>query len=480
MKSVDNICSKQVLVNAVCTASDLINPKLIRLVVASLPLLLGLLVLPATVVAQDQDDEAGFQSLLNGKDLSGWNVLPTPEDKRKMLAQRAKTGGKGPVWTIVDKKVLLDNKTQTDDGRFVAKDGMLVVMAPPEKRRIQTLFTQAEFPGDFVLKVEFRASENADSGVFIRGKQLQCRDYLRAGPYKKLKQFNVGGWNQLEIQVKGRLAQCFCNGEQLEKDFVLPETGPIGVEGDRGQLEYRNFRIRKMSTMSVPKRQAEMSLPTKDGGKIDYLLYLPKGYSANSDQKYPLMLFLHGRGESEGPLARVASWGPPKFVARGDQLPFILVSPQCPAETEWESKQMVAKLFQLLDHAEKTWHVDSQRIMLTGLSMGGSGTWRLAAEQPHRFAAIAPVCGVGKPGDSEVLKTMPTWVFHGSEDAAVPIAESVQIVDAIKKAGGESIRFTVLEHVGHNSWSAAYATPELFEWMLKQRSVRHQQPKQKH
>ena len=116
---------------------------------------------------------------------------------------------------------------------------------PPEGRKIQHFWTQREFPNDFVLKLEFRTTPDADSGIFLRGKQLQCRDYLLAGPYKQLKQYKAGDWNEVVVTVKGTSAHCTCNGEVLEADLQIPETGPIGLEGDRGQLEYRRIRIKE-------------------------------------------------------------------------------------------------------------------------------------------------------------------------------------------------------------------------------------------
>ena len=95
-----------------------------------------------------------------------------------------------------------------------------------------------------MLKLEFRATPNADSGIFLKGKQLQCRDYLLAGPYKELKNYKPQQWNEVEITVKGNVARCLCNGEVLEEAFPIPATGPIGLEGDRGQMEYRNLRIK--------------------------------------------------------------------------------------------------------------------------------------------------------------------------------------------------------------------------------------------
>jgi predicted peptidase len=170
----------------------------------------------------------------------------------------------------------------------------------------------------------------------------------------------------------------------------------------------------------------------------------------------------------------VAKWGPPQLVARGDEFPYILVSPQCPTEDQWRSDTQQTALVELLDHVVATYPVDKDRVYLTGLSMGGYGTWRLAADHPARFAAAAPVCGGGDPDNAAKLKSLPLWVFHGDQDTAVPFHRSVEMVEAIRAAGGERVRFTTLEHVGHNSWSAAYATPELYDWFDKQRASKNQ------
>ena len=118
-----------------------------------------------------------------------------------------------------------------------------MVATPTEGRRIQQLWTTRQFPSDFTLKLEFRATPNADSGVFLREPQLQCRDFLLAGPWKELKNYRPGDWNELVVEAKGSTARCTCNGEVLEEAFKLPPTGPIGLEGDRGQMEYRRIRI---------------------------------------------------------------------------------------------------------------------------------------------------------------------------------------------------------------------------------------------
>ena len=166
--------------------------------------------------------EPGFVSLTNGKDLSGWRLA----ESKSAPAQDD-----------------LEGKNSTSDGRYVAIQNRIVVTTPAEGRRIQQLYTKKEFPNDFTLKLEFRATPNADSGVFVRQPQLQCRDYPLAGPYKNLKNYRPGDWNELIVTVKDNVAHCTCNGEVIEEGFKLPATGPIGLEGDHGQMEYRRIRI---------------------------------------------------------------------------------------------------------------------------------------------------------------------------------------------------------------------------------------------
>jgi hypothetical protein len=181
--------------------------------------LLGLvMVAPCRVVlgADNFKLEPGYISLFNGKDLTGWGY---------------KTNN-------------FDGKTASSDGRYSVKDGNLVVN-PREPRLMQILWTTREFPKDFHLKLEFRAAVNADSGIFIRKPQLQCRDYLVAGPYKELKKYKPQDWNEIEVTVKDGVAHCTCNGEVLEAAMKVPETGPIGLEGDRGQMEYRRIRLKE-------------------------------------------------------------------------------------------------------------------------------------------------------------------------------------------------------------------------------------------
>ncbi|MFO0976908.1 MAG: GDSL-type esterase/lipase family protein [Planctomycetaceae bacterium] len=200
------------------------------------------------IMDTEQDNfvpEDGFTSLFNGKDLTGWGFRVTPEATRTSAKKWMASDPDGVVWPFVDEPISFDGKTMSSDSRYRAIHGRLVVATPPEGRRIQQLYTTEEFSGNFTLKLEFRATPNADSGVFIREPQLQCRDYPLAGPYKTLKNYKAGDWNELVVEVRDGVAYCTCNGEVIEQAMKVPATGPIGLEGDRGQMEYRRIRIRR-------------------------------------------------------------------------------------------------------------------------------------------------------------------------------------------------------------------------------------------
>ena len=203
-----------------------------------------------------------------------------------------------------------------------------------------------------------------------------------------------------------------------------------------------------------------------------YLLYLPDKYQA-SKKNWPLILFLHGAGERGNDLSKVEVHGPPKLVAKeGRDFPFVIVSPQCPADDWWGSALQIAALGALLDDVVLRYRIDRRRIYVTGLSMGGYGTWSLAVAHPNRFAAIAPICGGGNPDNAASIAHLPVWVFHGAKDEAVPLFKSQEMVKALRKAGGKP-KLTVYPNAGHDSWTAAYGKPSLYEWFLQHsRSVK--------
>jgi predicted peptidase len=207
--------------------------------------------------------------------------------------------------------------------------------------------------------------------------------------------------------------------------------------------------------------------------KAQYLLYLPKEYGKDPGKKWPLILFLHGAGESGSDLEKVKVHGPPRLITEGKELPFIVVSPQCPEGNArqpgswWDPATLNALLDEVIAHHQ----VDEERVYLTGLSMGGYGTWNLATTSPHRFAAIAPICGGGLPRFTSRLRAMGIWVFHGAKDPVVKLNESEEMVEALK-AAQIPVKFTVYPEATHDSWTETYNNPELYEWFLQHRRSR--------
>ena len=196
--------------------------------------------------------------------------------------------------------------------------------------------------------------------------------------------------------------------------------------------------------------------------QLDYWLYLPKDYGTEG-KTWPLLMFLHGAGERGSDLNQVLVHGPAKLASQGKDFPFIIISPQCPKGHWWGNK--VDELIALCDHVADSYAVDKDRLYITGLSMGGYGTWALIQRHPDKFAAAAPICGGGDTSLAKhYMKDIPIWVFHGAKDNAVPIRKSEEMVEALKQGGNENVKFTVYPEAGHDSWTETYNNPELYEW----------------
>jgi len=196
--------------------------------------------------------------------------------------------------------------------------------------------------------------------------------------------------------------------------------------------------------------------------ELDYLVYLPEDYG-KEQKAWPLMVFLHGAGERGHDLDLLKRHGPPKLVSEGEDLPFIILSPQCPKGKWWPN--MCEHIMALIDEAVENYQIDENRIYLTGLSMGGYGTWMVANAYPERFAAIVPVCGGGHPLTARNLKNIPIWAFHGAEDSVVPLLRSQEMVDAVNGAGGHA-KLTVYPKANHDAWTKTYNDKKLYEWFL--------------
>ncbi|HZK82535.1 MAG TPA: prolyl oligopeptidase family serine peptidase [Humisphaera sp.] len=272
-------------------------------------------------------------------------------------------------------------------------------------------------------------------------------------------------------------------------DFALADDICIGVPAETNIVAERNRRVAaEVNSVQFASFRSEFSSGAKvcadapaeakpEPGqhpetfqkeitiKLDYLLSIPTDYNKEATKKWPLILFLHGSGERGSNIDKVKQHGPPKIVDKDKDSvlakEFIVVSPQCPAGQWWKGDDLIA----LLDDVQKRYHVDDDRVYVTGLSMGGFGTWELGSAYPDRFAAIAPMCGGGRPELARRMKNLPIWVFHGEADGAVPFARSVEMVEALKKAGND-VKFTSYPGVGHDCWTQSYANPELYTWFL--------------
>ena len=212
--------------------------------------------------------------------------------------------------------------------------------------------------------------------------------------------------------------------------------------------------------------QGELQTVTKES--LRYYLYYPEEYFSSGNEKFGLLLFLHGGGESGGEIGRVKENGPPKLLAEGKQFPFLVLAPQNPHEKKWWNTHAV---MQLLDSVVASSRVDERRIYLTGLSRGGSAAWELATQYPNKFAAMAVVCGMAPlPYAHWIEKEMPIWVFHGEKDEVIAVEESDQMVDKLREMGYK-VRYTKYKDVGHNAWDRAYTTDSLYTWLTEQKRI---------
>jgi len=202
-----------------------------------------------------------------------------------------------------------------------------------------------------------------------------------------------------------------------------------------------------------------------DGKAVPYVLFVPHDYKG--DKPYPIILFLHGSGERVGGTKEPVAVGIGTAIKKREKdFPFLVLIPR--AERTWQASSPDAKrALAMLAEVEKDYKVDRKRVYLTGLSMGGFGTWSLAIAHPDKWAAIVPVCGRGDTKQAAKIKDIPCWCFHGDADPAVKVEGSRKMIAALKEAGGQP-KYTEYPGVGHNSWDRAYGNKELYEWLLKQ------------
>ncbi|QEH35346.1 Carboxylesterase [Aquisphaera giovannonii] len=236
-------------------------------------------------------DEPGFAPIFNGKDLSGWRQGDAD----------------------------LAGKAASADGRFAVRDGVLVISGSNDRPpRMAEIDTAEDYDGDFTLRLEFRASRDANSGLHLRDKafphQLQIRDYPRVGPYKALRNYNDGGWNAIEVAVAGDKARCTCNGEVLESALAIPEKGPLSLQSEINVVEYRNIRVRREDRPFEVRRDIPYASPAQERQVLD--VYSPKGAKGR-----PVVFWIHGGGWVVGDKSDVQA-KPRAFTEKG----FVFVS----------------------------------------------------------------------------------------------------------------------------------------------------------
>ena len=232
-----------------------------------------------------------------------------------------------------------------------------------------------------------------------------------------------------------------------------------------------NFSVHCRAEMPAAGKQVPSSTTVKvkaDGetreATLRYWIYLPNEYDAKPSEKWPLVLFLHGSGERGDDIEKVKIHGPPKLAGQGKEFPFVLVSPQCPTGSRWNAEE----LDQLVDELTKALRIDRQRLYVTGLSMGGSGTWSLISAQPDKYAAAMPLCGRGDLEAAEKIAKTPIWVLIGDKDRADTVQNCRDMAAALKKAGGD-VKLTVYPDLPHDCWTVTYDNPEVYEWLLAHR-----------
>lgn len=199
---------------------------------------------------------------------------------------------------------------------------------------------------------------------------------------------------------------------------------------------------------------------------MDYLLYLPDNFESKPEKQWPMLVFLHGSGERGSDLEKVKVHGPPKLIAQGQPMPFVVLSPQCPSNTDWDTET----LFALIKQVASRYRVNEKKVYLTGLSMGGAATWDLAMAYPDYFAAIAPVCGPvnrNYPEKAAELKDLPIIAFHGAMDDVVPVSGAAEMIKRLQDIGNPAV-IVIYPDANHDSWTATYDNPELYQWFLEQ------------
>ena len=243
-------------------------------------------------------------------------------------------------------------------------------------------------------------------------------------------------------------------------------------KNDRVTMDVQSGNDDNFRTMVAPE-ESPLQMITGENELYNYVLYLPEGYDpADTETKWPVIFFFHGIGERGDDLTKLLPYGPLRYINKGGKLDAIVIAPQCPADSHWaDDDKEEHKLVQFVPQMTEKYNIDTSRMYLTGLSMGGRCTWKLALAMPDAFAAIAVVCGRTNTYQFETIQDMPIWMFHGAQDGTVDFSNVNSILKRLHEKEHSYYKLTVLPHGGHEIWHTIYDSPEVYEWLLSQTLV---------
>ena len=197
---------------------------------------------------------------------------------------------------------------------------------------------------------------------------------------------------------------------------------------------------------------------------LKYRISFPKNFDKKKNQLWPIIIYLHGAGERGSNLGKLDNYGLFPYIKSVENFPFVVFAPLCPENEVWDFQYK--NIMSCLDHISDDYKIDSKKVYLTGMSMGGQATWNFAIYEPTKYAAIAPVCGcIASPNTCLKLNKTPIWTFHGKKDESIPFSESERLVNILKPINKE-LNFTIYENNGHEVCSLAYENTELYKWLL--------------
>lgn len=446
-------------------------------------------------LAKHRRDDGSYASAPGKADGGGTYFATTVNRWARILS------GEPAVVEAVGSSPLFDGKSldgwEGDTSIWSAKDGKLVGTSPGLKHN-DFLSTTRSYD-DFILKFSFRMTGDANANSGVQFRSVRIPDHEMSGYQADIGQGFWGclydesrrnkvlvqasdrakaaarpdGWNHYVIRCMGNHITLTLNGvpsvDYVEKDEGIARDGKIAVQVHAGGPMRIEFKDMLIQPLPIPPADDADSpgfhlRTSKDGGR-KYSVFLPQGY--DPAKEYPAVLFLHGSGErgEDGITPTQAGIGP-IIAADPGRFPAIVVFPQARKTWAADSEDISAALA-ALDEVMKRHKVDPKRVYLTGLSMGGAGSWGLGSKRPEKFAAVAPVCGFGDAAWARTLKGVPVWTFVGDDDSPRIVGGTRALVEALKSEGG-SPRWTEYRGVGHNSWDRAYSDPELLTWMLSQ------------